>query len=551
MSGSRRRFLTQLSAATAVGVLGPLPARRLWAITPAELVPEPDEALVRELALVAVDEGRRAGATFVDVRAGAGLAIGLRFSADYTKGGAPEMGRPAATIQAAYGVRAIVDGAWGFAGGSELTPDAVRRVARRAVGRARSNRPRRPRQLDLAPVPPAVRGTWATPIARDPFAVPVAEQADLAYAALAEAGRVAGVWGANVSFGWRRHVRVFASSDGALVVQHLALANPVAVATAWSSESGQVVEDVRELRRGPFGYEVIAGIDLKGGLRRAAERAVYESRQPVPPAVEVGRYDLVFSAEAMASLLTGTIAGAIDLERVLGYHANGAGTSFAAPPAEILGKYEIASSLLTLRADRTQPHGGATIGWDDEGVPAGETTLVRDGVVVDYLTNRQTAAELADWYTACGGTVRAQGFASGSGDRAPSIRLPNLAMEPGVEDLPVEDLIAGTKRGFYVEVAYPISDHQLLNTFAVTGQRDVREIRNGTLRGRVQNLGFQFITPTFWRRMDAIGGVSTRIETMEGTGYMMGELLQMPFASVHTVPARVREVNVVDYTRRV
>lgn len=128
MSPSRRTFLKQASAATALGVVGQIPGRLLWA-TPAELVPEPDEALLRELALTAVEAARTAGATFADVRMVAGRSILVRCSANYRGSGTPGMGWPDLTSLAAYGIRAVVDGAWGFAGGTELTPDAVSGVA--------------------------------------------------------------------------------------------------------------------------------------------------------------------------------------------------------------------------------------------------------------------------------------------------------------------------------------------------------------------------------------------------------------------------------------
>lgn len=182
-------FLKQISAAAALGMAGQPPGR-LWAMSPAALLPEPDEALLRELALTAVDVARAAGATFADVRMVAGRSIVVSCVANYSEGRAPGMAWPSLTSLAAYGIRAVVDGAWGFASGAELTPDGVRRVARSAVRRARNNRPRRPRTLELAAVPDGEQGTWATPIERDPFVVPIGEQGDIALAALAVAGRV-------------------------------------------------------------------------------------------------------------------------------------------------------------------------------------------------------------------------------------------------------------------------------------------------------------------------------------------------------------------------
>lgn len=377
------------------------------------------------------------------------------------------------------------------------------------------------------------------------------EQGDIALAALEAAGRVDGVDGASVSFRWNRNLRVFASSESALIVQRMAVAVPGA--GAWVDYGGDgspgASQGVPALRGGARGFEALTSVDLNAELRRAAEIAVAESRQPVPAGVEVGRYDLVFNASPIASLLVSTISQALNLERALGYQANRSGTSFAAPPADILGQYKVGSPLVTVRADRTRPGGAATVGWDDEGVRPREQTVVREGIIVDYLTNRQTATELADWYDSRGDAVRSHGFASGAGQALPTIRLPNLTIEPGREDISVEDLVADTKRGFYIEEGSGFSDQQVLNTQGWTQHRYVREIRDGKLGERVRWLAFQFTTPGFWQSMDGIGGRSSTVETLQSTGFPSSDPLQLPFATVEAVPARVREVNVLNYGR--
>jgi len=551
MSPSRRTFLRELSAAAALGVVGrvPLAGGRWLAAPPAALLPELDEARLRALALAAVEAARAAGATFADVRVAAGQLVTLGWSADWLGGQALRMGTPQLGLVAQYGIRAIVDGAWGFVGGAELTPDGVRRAAERAVARARANRPRRPRTLELAPVPPALTGSWATPIGQDPFRVPVGEQVDLAFAALAGVGRVSGVHRASIGFAWDRILRVFASSEGALQVQRFTIAELGAwAAVTLTPQSRSAYAEVEALRAGPYGYEAVTKVNLNEELRRAAERAVAESREPPPRSVEVGRYDLVFDAPAMASLLAGTIALAVDLERALGYRANGLGTSFAAPPGEILGQYRVGSPLVTVRADRTRPHGAMTVGWDDEGVPpTGEHTLVRDGLIVDYLTTRQTAMELAAYYRARGEPLQLRGCAWGVGQVVPRVTLPNLTLQPGKDALTVEDLIRDTKRGLFIEdIEYSTVDHQVLSgQFAIRDGR-AREIRNGKLGARLRDVAIQFVTPEFWRRLDAIGGAKSVIDTTHLTAATIDSVIQLPFATVTAPPARVRQVNVLN-----
>jgi TldD protein len=551
-NSSRRTFLKCASAAAALGLVAQLPgSSRLWAAAPEELLSEPEEALLRELALAAVEAARSAGATFADVRVTSGRLLSMGAGFNRPQGQRPGVGWPSLTLRSEYGVRAVVDGAWGFAGGSVLTAEAVASVARLAVSRARSNKPRKPRTLELAPAPQVESGRWASPVERDPFTVPVREQAELALAALAAAEAVPGVVQADTQFTWAQNLRVFASSEGSLTVQRVSLAWPGASAIGRAGEQYRLTrEGVDTLLSGAYGYEAVGSSNLVEELRRAAERAVEASRREAEPqtSTEVGRYDLVLSARAVASLLSGTLAQAVDLERALGYQANWAGTSFAAPPAEILGKYQVASPLLTLRADRTRPHSSVTVGWDDEGVPAGEHTLIREGVIVDYLTTRQTAAEVGELYRAHGAPLGSRGCASGAGQSLPGVRLPNLTMMPGRDSsVSVDELVADTKRGFYVQDAGASTDQQVLSLQSSGG--GVREIRNGKLGGRIKDFAFQATTPGFWKSIDAIGGSGSAVDAPMGTGYSTLDPLQLPMAVVSAVPARFREVNVLNTGR--
>lgn len=551
MSTSRRAFLQRVSSAAALGLLAQLPGRRLWATAPIDLMPEPDAALLRELALVAVDEARAAGASFADVRIGSGREVEVssiwRKSVEGSAG--PMMVAPRLQRRVGYGVRAIVDGAWGFATGHELTREGVRRAARSAVAHARANRPRHPRTLELAPEPRAQQGEWATPIEQDPFIVPLGDQADRQIAAIAGVMSLPDIRSASADWTWRRAVRVFASTDGTVVTQRLDTALPYAGASASTGRRyGRASADVPSILRGGYGYEAVARVNLTEELRRAAERAVAEARAigtPVP--ADVGRCDLVFAADAVAMLLARTLAEAVNAERALGYLANREGTSFAAPPGAVLGTLRVGSPLLTVRADRTRSHGAATVGWDDEGTAPGEFTVIRDGVVYDYLTTRQTGVELAAWYRSRREPVRSRSCASGAGQQLPSVQLPNLTVAPGTSDLSVDDLIAGTQRGYYIaHLASGGPDQQVLNSQFSVMPVGARVIRNGKLGDWVTDLGFQFITPRFWRNLDALGGSASAVTSLAGNDYWLSDdPIQLTHASVTTVPARFREVNVL------
>lgn len=562
MSPSRRTFLTQLSAAAAAGFVGSMPLRLLWAARPVDLLPEPDEALLRELALKAMDVARGAGASFADIRIGAGRGLVLRGICFGNGSPSPNVakGQPTALpvelyFSVNYGVRAIVDGAWGSAIGTELTTGAVTQVARTAVAAARVNRPRHTRTLELAPAPRDADGTWTTPIAQDPFAVPIKEQLEVMLAALAEAAKLRELATVDAMFQWRRPTFVFASTDGSLLVQRLALAYPGTLIAAGNGTGSFAWGKIENLLVGGYGYEALGDpTSLGSRMRQAAERTASLARAAGrPTSVEVGRYDLVFSSEVMANLLASTVGRAVDLELALGYRANRQGTSFAAPPADILGRYQVGAKLLTVQADRSRPHGGATVGWDDEGVKPDDYTFIKEGVIVDYHTSRETAVQLADWYRQRGEPVRSHGCARSTDSIQPVVRIPNLTLQPGPGTISVEDLIADTKRGFYIEETEDVwPDHQIFSAQVAVVPTHVRQIANGKLGGYVKDLAFQFHTPQFWKSVEALGGAGSARPVAVITDPQVisaGAISPFPFSTVQAVPARIRQVNVLNTGR--
>jgi TldD protein len=554
MSLTRRTFLKDASTLLAAGlVTANMTPRMLWAAQPVDLLPVPDEALLRQLALIAIDAARAAGASFADVRVSSARTVSLVFENNLSSG-TRDMTPPNLLSGASYGVRAMVDGAWGFAAGSDLVSDDVAATARMAVAEARSNRPRHPRTVVLAPAALVSEGRWVTPIKTDPFTIPLSEQADLALAAMEKVG-AAGIDRVQLALQWVRSNRVFASTEGSLISQQLDVAVPQGGVTAFGTPGVRSTTAGASARidAGGYGYEAISDVDVGALLVDAAQRARALAKDMVahpPTSVDVGRYDLVISRRAVATLVRDNVSAALNLERALGYHANRGGTTFAAPPAQTLGQFQVGSKLLTVTADRSMSHSAATVGWDDEGIKPEAYTLVKDGVIVDYHTNRQMATQLGSWYQQRGEAIRSHGCASGSGGVLPNIAAPNLRIAPGGGSADVTDLIADTKHGFYIEsIGNGGVDQQFLNAQYNAGPSAVREIVDGKLGGYVANFAFQFTTPEFWKKLDALGGPqSAGVETFFGPGIAPDRLTLFP--SIDSVPGRIREVNVVNTGRR-
>ena len=488
------------------------------------LDPREGDPVARAVALTAVQVARDAGATYADVRVDVAVSQSVSvwdhvapwpvtYSDDFL-----------------YGVRVIANGQWGFAGGQDPSPDAVARVARRAVHQATVDAAGRVSPVVLAPAPAVPNGTWATPIEIDPFTVSVGDQQAALAAGVAAALRVKGIKSASATLDFNRVVRTFASSDGAFIVQTLYRVLPMGrVYSALAADPHHWVgRQVRSLEAASGGYEVVRAAGLADGFAAAAEAAIAAAS---PHRLDVGRYDVVLSASVMASLARGTLGRAVSLDRASGRDASFGGTSFAAPPDTTLGGDPIASHLVTITANRSTPGGLATVRWDDEGVEPDEFPLISSGKLVDYLTTRESAPSLGWWYDRHGRPVRSHGCAIGGGLETPREGFPNLVLQPGSENAGVDDLIRDVKKGvFFFEEGAGGTDAQVLN--GRWSAAAAQEIRNGKLVGYVRDAAMEFRTPDLWKSLDAIGGAAS------------AEACGCGIHTVRAVPGRFRQARV-------
>jgi TldD protein len=176
---------------------------------------------------------------------------------------------------------------------------------------------------------------------------------------------------------------------------------------------------------------------------------------------------------------------------VFGAEASYAGTSFLT--TDKLGTFRYGSPVVNLIADSITPGGLGTFGWDDEGVPAQSTPIVRQGVFVGYLMSRETARELGKTSNGC---MRASGW-----NRIPLIRMVNVSLEPGTWEL--DNLIADTDEGIYMDMnrSWSIDDRRLNFQF---GTEVAYEIKGGKLGRLLKNAIYTGITPEFWGSCDAV-----------------------------------------------
>lgn len=394
------------------------------------------------------------------------------------------------------GVRAVRDGAWGFAATDVLTPPAAAAAAITAAELAAVTAPTATRPVRLAPEP-AHRGEWASPFQVDPFAVPTHQRAEFLAAGCAELLTHPAVQHVEADATAVREETWYADSAGTEV--HQTRIRTHAQFTAVHTDHGRF-ETVRTLAAPTArGWEYLAGGVGHDWEAELAELPLHLAAKVAAPSVEPGHYTLVLHPTNLWLTIHESVAHATEYDRIKGYEANYAGTSFVRPSD--VGSLRYGSDLMTVRADRTVPHGLATVAWDDEGVAAGEWDLIRGGTLVDVQLDRAMAAEL--------GRAASNGCAyADSGEHVPLQRMPNVSLAPDPAGGSLADLVAGVENGILVigDASWSI-DMQRYN-FQFTGQRFER-IRAGRLVGAIRDVAYQGSTPSFWRSLVALGGPET------------------------------------------
>jgi TldD protein len=474
---------------------------------------------VEELCARALETARLKGARYADVRL---VQTGTQSLS--VKNGVVE--GLASSESLGFGVRVLVDGAWGFAASRDLSPAEADRVAALAAQIARSSALVPGRPVDLGP-PVTSRGTYTTPVQIDPFTVSLEDKLELLMQAEAGMARVPGAHVRQGSLGFVREQRHFANSEGADESQVLIEAGGGLTVIAVGEDEVQRRSYPCPFRlQGAAGWEYVLALDLPGQAERtAAEALQLLSADPCPPGLVT---TVIVGSEQLALQIHESCGHPAELDRLFGAEAAYAGTSFLT--LDKLGRFRYGSPVVNLTADALQPQGLGTFGWDDEGVPATASPLVRAGEFVGYLMSRETAARLE---LPSNGCMRASGW-----NRVPLVRMTNVSLEPGDWDL--DDLIADTDDGLYLETnrSWSIDDKRYNFQF---GTEVGYEIKHGRLGRLLRNCTYTGTTPAFWNACDAVcRGEHWRLWGTPNCG--KGQPAQIVHTGHGAAPARFRNV---------
>jgi TldD protein len=543
MSITRRNLLQSgLKFGAAAAAISALP-RPLLAQFGRTLEPLPpiEDPRLKALTSRALDAARAAGASYADVR----------LTHERTRTFDAGTGVDDSESMLA-GVRALVNGYWGFASSPVWTPDERARRAREAVHQAKTNAHGKQRVVDLAPAPVIVDAHWEMPVAIDPFEISPFEVVDYLHSMVLYVARTP-----NTQLG---------QSTCAAAVQEKALASTAGTyctqrsyRTAGFFNFSRILEHGQRGNMGLFsltpagmGWELYAADKIP----RVRDHTLYEEidialeelkedlLMPVKP-VEVGRYETAFDPFTVAGIVDETIGRATELDRALGYEANAGGTSYLNEPVAMIGSYQAGAPSMTVTAERSEPGAVGTVKWDDEGVEPDAFTLVKDGTLFDFQTTRESARWLEESYTKHNRPVRSHGCAAApSAVFAPLQHTPNLSLTPGRDGKDFDALVSSMTRGIAVKGGSVDLDFQHSSGF---GGGRLYEVKQGKRVARLDG-GFLFRATELWKSLQAVGSEGSL--RRYGMSARKGEPVQEHWHSVTAPAALVKDLTIIDPLRK-
>jgi len=476
---------------------------------------------IEKLYSLALDEANKLGASYADFRHEDITEQGLSLS-----DGRPELIERSSS--AGFAVRVIANGAWGFAAESNLNENSIKQTVKTAIEIAKASATLNNSSITLADNP-SVQDEYITPVKIDPFARPLKEKyerlLELEYLMKSDAH----INSTSIFMKFYRTKKLFASSEGSVIKQD--------IYQSGCGASCGVIKSHRDRSERSFptpggqwitgGYEVMDLFDFEKELPKLVTETIeLLSAQKCPQ----GEMDIILGSDLASLQIHESVGHPLELDRVYGYERNFSGVSFAT--TEKLGNLKYGSDLINFKADSTYPGGLATYAYDDDGVKTEPTNLVENGILVNYLSDRETAHRVDLNSSGC---CRAAGWMN-----VPIVRIPNLILEPG--DSSLTDLVSGIDNGIYMIApnSWSIDDNR--DGFRLGGEVGW-EIKNGKLGAMIKSPAYSGNTVSFWNSCDGIGNQDSW--TLWGTPTCgKGQPGQNARTAQGTAPLRFRNVKV-------
>jgi len=475
---------------------------------------------MRDLAELAIAELSASGVGYGDARVETRMVESLAFRK-------LRLEEAALSTSEGVGVRALVDGCWGFASSTGLEAASVRSAVERAVKIARSGASVMKGSVVLAGLPPQT-GSYESPCRIDPFTVDRHEKIGL----LAECSEVMNA-SPGIGMTWaqmhlERFDKVFASTEGTMVSSRITHSQPFL--TAYALHEGDAQSRSLQTLARAAGWEWIEESRLPETAERIREEALLKVRAVEGPS---GVMDLVLDGHNLSLTMHESVGHPTESDRALGWEANMAGRTFVKLSDQ--GSLRYGSDIVNFIADNTMPAGLASWGWDDDGVPCQKWHTVRNGIFQEFGSVRETALLIGR--ESSRGCCRAQDFG-----HFPINRQPNFYLEPCREPMTPEELIAGVKTGIYIEGRGSFSIDQNRVNFQFGGDM-FWEIRDGRRTRPLKKVLYGSHTTEFWGSCDGIAD-ERFFQAMGLLTCGKGEPAQSARMTHGASPARFRNITV-------
>jgi TldD protein len=455
-----------------------------------------DVALKKKMADVALNAAKSKGATYADVRIGRYLnqVVATRETRVENISNSESYG---------LGVRVIANGSWGFAATNNMDNASIAKAAEAAVAIAKGNSKLMEEPVQLAAQKGYGEVSWKTPIEINAFEVPIADKVDLLLKVNSEAMKGGAKYISSNLF-MINEQKYFASTDGSYIDQDIHRIWPTFTLTKTDAASGKF--ETRNALSAPMGmgFEYLKPKDeekIKGGpvtmykkrydiLEDVREAAVHVDEKLKAKPIAPGKYDLVLDPSHLFLTIHESVGHPTELDRVLGYEANYAGTSFLTLDKWESKKFNFGSKEVNIIADKLETGSLGAVGYDDEGVKCGKWDIIKDGILVNYQTIRDQAHIL--------GLKESQGCCyADSWDSIQFQRMPNVSLAPGSAALSAADMVKNVEKGIYMFGRNSYSIDQQRYNFQFSAQL-AYEIKEGKIVGMFKDAAYQANTQEFW-----------------------------------------------------
>lgn len=431
---------------------------------------------------IAINTARSKGATYADFR-----IVNIEDENLSVKNGTPELIEK--TNSLGFGIRVIADGAWGYASSPDLDEDNLKKTAELSVKIAKASARLKEKDLTLVPLNKTV-DSYKTPVEIDPFSIPLKEKLDYLFYLDELLRKTEGLTSTSGFMSFRKQAIYFASSEGSQIEQSLIHSGAGIEATQMKSrrEMGKRSYPNSSGQYESKGYELIKELKFEENCERIAQQAqALLSAKECPSGIKT----IVLDGPQLSLQIHESIGHPLELDRVLGAEKNFSGTSFAT--LDKLNKLKYGSDIVNVVTDSSYPGGLGTFGYDDEGVKAKREYLIKDGVLVGYLTSRETAPRIK---TSSNGSMKADGWGN-----VPIIRMTNTILLPREHSF--EELISEVDDGIYMETVSSWSIDDNRENFQM-GCEIGWEIKNGKPGEMIKNPTYSGNTVEFWNSCEAI-----------------------------------------------